>query len=386
MSRSRSKIALCHEWTTAFGGSEQVARRLADVLDVDDVFTFAADPSLAERLFRDRPVHTSRFGRTGLARRHWRWFLPIMPHAWSRFDLSPYDVVVTSSHACVNSIRVRPGAAHISYCHTPMRYAWDWRMEMGRIPTPLRPAWPAVAAALRRADRERAGRVTAFIANSRHVADRIMACYGRPAAVVHPPIDTEWWTPDPSVEREDFFLLAGRLVAYKNPKIAVEAAGRAGTRLVVAGDGPELRRLQRSAGPNVTFVVAPGRPALRDLFRRCRALVNPGVEDFGMAMAEAQSCGAPVIALATGGAAEIVQDGKTGILYEDASPDTLAAAMRGFDPRAVTSDDARSNAERFAVARFDEAIRRVVEDVLATAPVRPPQADVHADAIPSGRG
>jgi hypothetical protein len=128
VSVTATKIALCHEWITAFGGSEQVARRIAEILDVHDVFTFAADPALAEQLFPRRRVHASPIGRTVLARRHWRWLLPLMPSAWSHMDLSGYDVVVTSSHACVNSIRVPPGAAHISYCHTPMRYAWDWRI------------------------------------------------------------------------------------------------------------------------------------------------------------------------------------------------------------------------------------------------------------------
>lgn len=375
-----TRIALCHEWITAFGGSEQVARRIAEILDVDDVFTFAADPALAEKLFPRRRVHASPIGRTALARRHWRWLLPLMPSAWSQMDLSCYDVVVTSSHACVNSIRVRPGATHISYCHTPMRYAWDWRMEAGRVPAPLRAAWPPVAAALRRADRERARHVTAFIANSRHVAQRIKTCYGREAAVVHPPIDTAWWSPDPCAEREDFFVFAGRLVTYKRADVAVRAANRAGVRLIVAGDGPELGRLRRMAGPNVSFVVAPGRPALRDLFRRCRALVNPGVEDFGMTMAEAQSCGAPVIALARGGAAEIVRHGRTGILYEDPSAETLAATMRAFDARSVDPDEARTSAERFSVARFDEGIRRVVDAV-----VRGHRADrSYAVAVGSG--
>lgn len=359
-----TKIALCHEWVTAFGGSEQVARRIAEILDVNDVFTFAADPALAEQLFPGRRVHTSPIGRTTLAQRHWRWLLPLMPSAWSHMDLSGYDVVITSSHACVNSILVPPGAAHISYCHTPMRYAWDWRMETGRVPAPLRVAWPPIAAALRRADRQRAHHVTAFIANSRNVAQRIKTCYGRDAAVVHPPIDTEWWSPEPFRERDDFFLFAGRLVAYKRADVAIRAANRADARLIIAGDGPELGRLRRMAGPNVSFIVAPGRPALRDLFRRCRALLNPGVEDFGMTMAEAQACGAPVIALGVGGAAEIVRDGRTGILYDDPSAESLAAAMRNFDPRALDVDDTRSSAERFAVARFDEGIRRVVNAVV----------------------
>src|SRR5438067_370493 len=185
--RRTGRMALCHEWTTTYGGSEQVAGRLAETLSIRDVFTFAAEPALARELFAGRNVVASGLGLSGLGRRHWQWLLPLMPHTWSRVDLSRYDVVVTSAHACANSIRVRPDAVHVSYCHTPMRYAWEWESELDRIPAPLRPAWPAVASALRRADRAWAGRVTAFIANSRHVAERIKDCYGRDATVVHPP-------------------------------------------------------------------------------------------------------------------------------------------------------------------------------------------------------
>lgn len=357
----RRRIALCHEWLTVYGGSEQVASRLAGVLDVDDVFTFAADPVLASRLFPGRRVHVTPLGDTALGRRRWPWLLPLMPRAWSAIDLSGYDLVVTSSHACVNSIRTRPDALHVSYCHTPMRYAWDWRMELGRFPRPLRRLGPAVAAALRRADRARAGHVTAFIANSRHVASRIHACYGRGAAVVPPPIDTAFWSPDRLTRREPFFLFAGRLVPYKRPDVAVRAADLAGATLVIAGDGPELPRLRRLAGPNVSFVVGPSREALRDLYRRCRALVNPGVEDFGMTMAEAQACATPVIAFGVGGALEIVVPGRTGILYPDPSVQALRDVLLSFDPRTVDGEETRRSAERFAPAHFDEGILRVIE-------------------------
>jgi glycosyltransferase involved in cell wall biosynthesis len=356
------RTALCHEWTTVYGGSEQVARRLAQVAAARDVFTFAADPNLAEELFAGRTVHVHRTGLTAVARRHWPLLLPLMPGAWSRLDLSPYDLVVTSAHAAVNAIRVRPDAVHISYCHTPMRYAWNWRMERRRLPAPLRPGWPAVAAALRRADREWARGVTAFIANSHHVAARIREAYGRDSVVVHPPIETDFWSPRARGRRGTFFLLAGRLVPYKRADMAVRAARLARAELVIAGDGPELKRLRRIAGGRVRFVVNPSRRLLRALYRRARALVNPGVEDFGMTMAEAQACGTPVIALAAGGAPEIVVDGRTGVLYKEFSPEALGVVLRGFDPDAFSGEEARANAERFAPARFDEGVRRVIEE------------------------
>ncbi|MHB8511326.1 MAG: glycosyltransferase [Actinomycetota bacterium] len=349
------RVAVCHEWTTCYGGSEQVASRLASILGASDIFTFAAEPNLAARLFPGRAVHAlSKRGRD-----HWRMMLPAMPHAWASLDLSDYDLVVTSSHSCVNSIRVRSDAIHLSYCHTPMRYAWEWRSELGRIPAAVRPALPVISAALRSEDRSRSRNVHEFIANSCHVKRRIQSAYDRDASVVYPPIDTSFWTPA-RVAREPFFLLAGRLVAYKRPEVAVAAAMASNVDLIVAGAGPALNRLRSIANDRIRFVENPTREALRDLYRTCRALLNPGVEDFGMTMAEAQACGAPVIALRAGGAQEIVDDGVTGILYEDRSSDSLAAIMRRSDVE-FDSVQISSRAQRFCLARFDAEITRVID-------------------------
>lgn len=359
------RIALCHEWLTVYGGSDQVASEIAKALDIKDVFTFAVEPALADELFPHARVKTAhRIGNSGFARNRWGWLLPAMPYAWSRLDLSDYDLVVTSSHSCVNAIRVREGTPVISYCHTPMRYAWEWRDEIRRFPAVVRPLWPLAASALRAADKRWASRVTTFVANSRNVADRINRYYGRLADVVYPPVDLDYWIPDPSVQREDFFLYAGRLVPYKRPDIAVQAATRAGVRLVVAGAGPEYKRLCSMAGPTVEFVHRPTRDALRDLYRRAQALVFPGVEDFGMILVEAQACGAPVIARAVGGALESVQDGVTGILYLDPSDDGLAKILVSFDPTAFRDDAATSNARRFSPHAFSESLRAVVDRVV----------------------
>ena len=355
------RVALCHEWLTVYGGSDQVAAALATTFDIKDVFAFATEPALATELFPNSRVRVAhRMGDTRVARRHWGRLLPLMPYAWRRLDLSDYDVVITSSHSCVNAVRPRPGAVLISYCHTPMRYAWEWRSELGRFPVPVRVLWPAVAAAFRRADRRWASRVTTFVANSRNVADRIARYYGRTAEVVHPPIDTDHWSPDPTVDREDFYLYAGRLVPYKQPDIAVEAATQAGVRLVVAGAGPEAKRLRGLAGANVELVDSPSTAQLRDLYRRTRALVFPGVEDFGMTIVEAQACGAPVLARAEGGALETVVDGVTGRLYADRSVQGLATEMKTFDPGDYSTDDIRSNAERFSPELFAARMRQIL--------------------------
>jgi glycosyltransferase involved in cell wall biosynthesis len=288
-----------------------------------------------------------------------------MPYAWSHLGLEGYDAVVTSSHACVNAIRVPDGVPHISYCHTPMRYAWQWRSELGRVPIPLRPLWPAVASWFRGADRRWARHVTRFIANSRHVAARILDAYGREADVVYPPVDTAYWTPAEGGGRSGEFLVAGRLVAYKRVDVAIRAAEAAGIPLIVAGDGPELPRLRHVSGPNVRFVVDPSRDELRELYRGARALVNPGVEDFGMTMVEAQACGTPVLALARGGATEAVIDGVTGTLYADPAPATLAMELRSFDPTRFDAERVRDQARRFDATRFDEQITTIVGEELA---------------------
>lgn len=350
-----------------WSGSDQVAGRMANALDVDDVYTYAGLPELLDRLFDGRPVHTSRLGRASFARRHWSWLLPFMASWWRRLDLDTYDAVVTCSHSTVNSVRARPDAVHISYCCTPMRYAWMWRSELQRVPTPLRPVWPLIAAELRWGDRRRARNVDLFLADSANVAARIDRFYGRRSIVVYPPVDTSLFTPDADTPKEDFFLYAGRLIGYKRPDLAVEAAGRAGVRLVIAGSGPELDRLRSIAGPGVEFRVQPSDEDLRDLYRRARALVFAGVEDFGMVLVEAQACGTPVIAYAAGGALEAVRpDG--GLLYDDPSVDGLTRAIGAFDPAAYDPTVIRRHAERFGADRFDAAIRHLVSELTEAPP------------------
>jgi glycosyltransferase involved in cell wall biosynthesis len=363
------RIALCHEWLTTYGGSEQVAARIASVLGIRDVFTFTARPQLAERLFPDARVHVLPLGDRPSARSHWQRYLPMMGAAWSHLDLRGFDVVVTSSHSCVNAIRVPPGARHVSYCHTPMRYAWTWRQEIERIPTVARPLWPVAAAMFRSSDRRRAGHVDRFVANSEHVAARIRRAYTRPADVIYPPVDVSFWTPSDPATDDAPFLVAGRLVAYKRAAIAVDAARMARVPLVVAGDGPELSALrERALGADVRFVVRPDDEELRELYRTARALVAPGVEDFGMTMIEAQGCGTPVLAYGVGGAREAVVDGASGRLYGDPSAEGLAAEMLRFRESLFDRAAVRASAERFRPERFDEAIRAVV---LGAAPGRP---------------
>lgn len=358
--RTSGRVAICHEWLVRAAGSEKVAARLAETVRACDVYAYASVREVESRVFPNQKVLASRIGRTGFGARHYRWLLPLMSRWWRRLDLSSYDLVVTCSHSTVNSVRVRPGSRHVSYCCTPMRYAWMWRSESARLPRAMRPLLPVVAAVLRRSDRRRARNVDLFLAVSEHVAERISRCYGRDSVVVYPPVDVDFFTPDPSVPKEDFFLYAGRVVAYKRVDVAIRAAHRAGVRLVVAGSGPELRRLRRIAGQGVEFRENPSDEELRDLYRRAKALVFPGVEDFGIVLVEAQACGTPVISYAAGGAIEVVRNGQTGVLYTDSSVEGLAEVIQQFDSKAFDTRSMRRQAEKFGASQFDEAIRASV--------------------------
>lgn len=362
--QSRPKIALCHEWLTSYGGAEQVTANLVAALGIKDVYAFACLPAVAARVVPGCRVHeVSRWGRR-LARKHWGYLLPFMPAAWERVDLSGFDLVLTNSYACSNAVRAPAGAPHVSYCQTPIRYAWEWKSELRRIPPPIRPVWPAVAAVLRRQDRQRSARVSKFIANSSYIARRIHRCYGRDSEVIYPPVDTSFWTPGDLAPARDFFLFAGRLVAYKRPDVALKAARQAGVKLVIAGSGPMLPGLKRQAGPGIEFVENPSNEVLRDLYRQARAFVFPGVEDFGITFVEAQACGTPVIAFDRGGAGDAVAHRKTGLLYGGGGVRDLAAAMSSFEPGAYDVERLVEHVRKFDVHVFREAIRRVVKSEL----------------------
>jgi glycosyltransferase involved in cell wall biosynthesis len=250
-----------------------------------------------------------------------------------RIDVGDVDLVITSHHAFSNRVRVPDGVPVVSYTYTPARWLWEPAMLANEIGGRAgRTALRAFARTQRGPDLRAAQRMTQVIAISTHVADRIARWWGRTAEVVHPPVDDVFYTPDPKTPREDFFLLAGRLVPYKQPEVAVAAAVRAGVRLVVAGDGRSRAAVEAAAGPRTEILGSVDDDTLRDLYRRCQALVFPGEEDFGIVPIEAQACGTPVIARRVGGVLDTIVDGRTGVLYPGDGPDPLAVRSH-HDPR-----------------------------------------------------
>jgi glycosyltransferase involved in cell wall biosynthesis len=360
------------------GGSDRVAARLVELAGAEVVYVFALDRRLVERLGVEAPVITWRFGEAVARVGSFHLLLPLMPLVWRALDLSSTKLVVTSSHACVNAISA-PGARRISYVHTPMRYVWYWRLERDRVGAPVRWLLPVAAPVFRVLDRWWSGRVDTVVANSGFVAARIQAAYGRDAVVIPPPVDTEFFSPSESLERplspasageasppadrDGPFVLAGRLVAYKQARVVIESANRAAVPLAVAGNGPELPVLRELAGPTVSFVVDPSDEELRELFRAGRALLFPGVEDFGMIPVEAQACGMPVIARDEGGARETVVDGVTGLLVAGDDPVEWTAVLADFGSKQFDPVAVRRNAERFAAASFEIRIAELLHDV-----------------------
>ncbi len=352
------RVAITTDWLNSFGGAERVLIELHRMFPEAPVYTSVHDPSRLPAEMQGWDIRPSFLQRIPGARRRHAWLLPLMPLAFEQFDLHEYDLVLTTSSACAKGVLTRAETVNLCFCHTPTRYLWDLYHEYVRGHRAKALIAP-VAHWLRVWDRLAADRVDHFVANSRQTAARIARHYRREAEVIHPPVDVDRFAPD-GRDPDDFYLVVSRLVGYKRVDLAVEACNRLGRRLVVVGDGPELARLRRLAGPAIEFRGKLTDPEVAALYARCRAFLFPGHEDFGIAPVEAQAAGRPVVAFGRGGALETVLDGTTGVLFEEQTVSALAAAMlraerTPLDPRAC-----RRNAERFAAEHFR---RRMAEAI-----------------------
>jgi glycosyltransferase involved in cell wall biosynthesis len=377
---NRPRVTLVHDWLTGMRGGEKCLEVFCRLWPDARLYTLLHHRgSVSPAIERLRP-RTSFLQHLPGARRHYRYLLPLMPLAVG-WRLPACDVVVSSSHCVAKSARPPRGVPHVCYCHTPMRYAWQLRASyldaVGARGLKAR-LMERVLEALRAWDRRTAGRVTHFVANSRTVQARIRECYGRDSTVIYPPVDTDFYTPAP-VPREDYYLIVSAFAPYKRLDLAVQACRRLGRRLVLIGQGQEEKRLRALAGPETHFLGWQPDAVIRDHYRRCRALLFPGEEDFGIVPVEAQACGAPVIALGRGGATETVvppEGGRepTGVWFAEQTLDGLADAVAHFERRARDFSAAaiRRHAQRFHARRFAGEVAGLVADVLGTgaAPLR----------------
>jgi glycosyltransferase involved in cell wall biosynthesis len=364
------RVALVHDWLTGRRGGELVLAQLVRLFPDAEIFTLLRDRGSVGADVESRPIHTSPLqGFPGIAR-HYRAALPLMPAALRFLDVRGFELVVSSSHCVAKGIRVPRGTPHLAYVHSPMRYMWDlFDAYFG----PGRASWPVRAAAglarpwLQGWDRRTAVDPDRLVANSRHVAARVERFWGRAAEVVHPPVELKRFTAEPPGRGEGgYFLWLGALAPYKRVDVAVEAFRRTGQTLWIAGDGQDGRLLERGLPPNVRWLGAVPDAEVPGLYRRSRALVFPGEEDFGIAPLEAMASGRPVIALGKGGALETVTPA-TGLFFDAPTPEALAATLERFDSfeRGFDPARARARATEFSEERFRTAFRGQVEALLA---------------------
>jgi glycosyltransferase involved in cell wall biosynthesis len=357
------RVAFVHEWLVSFAGSERVLAAALELFPGAPVYTLVHDPAaVAATEIERHPIHTSFIQRAPWGRTHHRAYLPLMPLAVERLDLGDYDVVISSSHAVAKGVLTRADQLHISYVHSPMRYAWDLQEQylagLGRVQGAIA---RAILHYLRIWDAATANRVDVFVANSHYIAGRIRKTYRRETHVIYPPVDVERF--DVRDRRDDHYVTVARFVPYKRVDVIVEAFTRLGLPLVAVGDGPDRRAVEQRAGPNVRLVGEQTEAAVKDYVERAKAFVFAAEEDFGIAPVEAQAAGVPVIAYGRGGVTESVVPGETGLFFDAQTPESLMEAVRRFESAEGGFDRVRirQNAERFSKARFQREFRELTE-------------------------
>jgi glycosyltransferase involved in cell wall biosynthesis len=377
-----ARVVLVHDWLTGMRGGEKCLEVLCRRWPRAPLFTLLHRPGSVSPAIEARSIQTSWFQHLPHVHRYYRYLLPLMPAA-ARWRFPSCDLVVSLSHCVAKAALPPPRVPHVCYCFTPMRYAWHMREAYfgkhrtagfkGRLVGRL-------LELLRRWDRRSADRVTHFIAISRTVQKRIAECYGRASTIIYPPVDTDFYCPS-AVPREGYYLVVSAFAPYKRLDLAVEACNRLRRQLVIIGTGQDEARLRALAGPTIHFMGWQPNVVVRDHLRRCRALVFPGEEDFGMVPVEAQACGTPVIAFGRGGATEtVVPLGKrrdpTGLWFDEQTGECLAHALTRFEAgaSAFAPAAARRQAQRFNVHRFAEEMFGYLEAVLLPTAARIRQA------------
>jgi len=351
------KLALVHDWLNQNGGAEDVLETLVRLYRNAPIYTSIYAPDLLPDIYRGWDIRTSWLDRLPGIHQHHQRYLPLYPLAFDRLDLSAYEVVLSNKSGFCHGVRAGPQTVHVCYCLTPTRYIWDLNSYLARenFGTAVRAAARLVARLYRRWDYAAAQRVDRFIAISSEVQARIQRVYHRDATIIYPPVEAaERFAPAPL--HDDYFLVLSRLVPYKRIDLAVEACTRLDLPLLVGGTGRDRERLEALAGPTVEFLGYVPDGDLPDLFARCRALIFPGLEDFGIVPVQAMAAGRPVIAFRGGGSLDTVIPGKTGVFFEEQTVESLVAALQGFDERSYSPDAIRAHALRFDTATFSRQI------------------------------
>jgi glycosyltransferase involved in cell wall biosynthesis len=358
------RVAMIHDYLNQYGGAERVLEALHQLYPSAPVYTSIYDPRAMPSAYHTWDIRTSFMQHLPGWKKHFRRYFMLYPAAFEAFDLSAYDLIISSSSAYAKGIIPRPGARHICYCHTPMRFAWrtsDY-LERQAIQGIQATILPFMLTYVRLWDVATAGRVDAFVANSQETAGRIQRYYRRSATIIPPPVDLPPYQPQ---QPADYYLAGGRLIPYKRIGLAVEAFNKLGLPLKVFGDGRDRAALEAMAGPNIEFLGWVDEQQRQNLFARCRAFLFPGVEDFGITPLEAMAAGRPVIACGAGGALETMVEGVTGRLFYPQSAAALAAAVATSRCDRYDAHTIRQHAERFAKPVFLERMRAFIASQIA---------------------
>lgn len=358
------KVALVHDYLNQYGGAERVLEAFCEMFPDAPIYTLVYDAKLTGFAFEGRKIKTSFLQKVPLAASQHRYFPVFMPYAVEQLDMSDYDLVLSDSGSYAKGVITRPGTLHISYCHTPHRYAWDNSHKLVGgfgYPRIIKALSPFFMTYVRMWDTAASLRVDAFIANSEFVAKRIKKYYGRDSEVICPPLNTERFAPG---ETSDYFLMVGRMVPYKKFDLAIEVFNRLGMKLKIVGDGPERKKLEKRATSNIEFVGLVSEPYLAEYYAHAQALLFPQEEDFGVVAVECMASGTPVIAYRGGGALEIIKEGEDGIFFDEQTKDSLVGAIAKFQNMQFDPMLIRQHAMRFDTARFKEEIGNFINQYL----------------------
>jgi glycosyltransferase involved in cell wall biosynthesis len=362
------RIALVHDYLNQMGGAEKLLLTLHDLFPTAPVYTSIYASSRVDARFRHMDIRTGFMQRLPLVKKHHQPFLPLFPLAFEQLDLRAYDLVISDSSAFAKGIVTRPEALHICYCHTPMRWAWNYEeyVERERLGRAARMILSPTIAVLRQWDYTTAARVDYFVANSSSVAARIAKYYRRDSVYIPPPIDMSPF--ELSTHRENYFLVVSRLIPYKRIDLAISAFNKLGLPLRIIGSGRDERRLRRLAGPTIQFMGHQPDHDVRKQLAACRALIFPGEDDFGMTPVEAQACGRPVIAYGAGGALDTIVPGTTGMFFHSPEAESLAAAVSEFRDDRFDPATIRQHALYFDIRQFQQRFLEFLESRIAEHP------------------
>jgi glycosyltransferase involved in cell wall biosynthesis len=364
------RVALVHDYLNQYGGAERVLESLIEIFSSAPIYTLVYNAEAMKGKFFDKEIRTSFLQKIPFARSHHRIFPILMPLAIEKFDLSGYDIVVSDSASFGKGVITKPETIHICYCHTPPRFAWDDSQKYIKefsMPKLAKIFIPFFMNYIRVWDKEAASRVDKFICNSNFVAQRIKKYYRQDAEIIYPPVDANFFNvkssenPPATNNKTSYFLIVGRLLAYKKFDIAIEAFNKLELSLKIVGDGPEKKKLKNIARKNIEFLGELREEDLRKYYQECQALVFPQEEDFGIVALEAMACGKPVIAYQGGGALESVKKGETGMFFNEQTPESLIKAVKEFRPEKFNSQIIRAHALKFDKEIFKKKIKEFIE-------------------------